>query len=122
MVDSMLDDVGEQCGYLSQGMPDETTRARQCHRWPDHRGLFRASRRSPDLRRAVLRRKNAKLTLLQRQEVNRLAAQIPAIRELITGILALAEELKGGTIEPVLAKSDLELGLDFLLRNREKDK
>jgi len=33
----------------------------------------------------------------------------------IDSILSLAEELKEGTIEKVLAKSDLELGLEFLL-------
>jgi hypothetical protein len=34
---------------------------------------------------------------------------------LITSILTLADELKGGTIETVLAKSDFEVGLEFLL-------
>jgi hypothetical protein len=51
--------------------------------------------------------------------VDRLAAQIPTIRERITAILALAEELKGGTIEAVLAKSDAELGREFLLGKRK---
>lgn len=55
------------------------------------------------------------LTPSQRQEVARLSAQIPRIRERISAILALAEELKGGTIEAVLGKSDLEVGLEFLL-------
>ena len=50
--------------------------------------------------------------------MDRLAAQIPTIRERIKGILALAEELKGGTIESVLAKSDLELGLEVLKFSR----
>jgi len=59
------------------------------------------------------------LTPSQRQEVDRLAAQIPTIRERITAILALAEELKGSTIESVLAKSDLELGLEVLLGKRK---
>jgi hypothetical protein len=56
-----------------------------------------------------------KLTPSQRREVDRLSEQIPTIRERISAILALAEELKGGTIETVLGKSDLELGLEFLL-------
>ena len=34
-------------------------------------------------------------------------------------IRALAEELKGSTIENVLAKSDLELGLEVLLGKRK---
>jgi hypothetical protein len=33
-------------------------------------------------------------------------------------ILALAEELKSGTIERLLAKSDLQVGLEELLRPR----
>ena len=62
--------------------------------------------------------RNLNLTPAQREEVDRLAAQIPTIREWITAILVLAEELKGGTIETVLAKSDLELGLEWLLGKR----
>ena len=38
------------------------------------------------------------------------------LREVITSILALADELKERTIEKVMAKSDVELGLEFLLR------
>jgi len=55
------------------------------------------------------------LTPSQRREVDRLSEQIPTIRERISAILALAEELKGGTIETVLGKSDLEPGLEFRL-------
>jgi hypothetical protein len=32
----------------------------------------------------------------------------------------LAEELKGGTIETIMAKSDLELGLEVLLGKRKR--
>ena len=58
------------------------------------------------------------LTPSQRREVARLSGQIPRIRERISAILALAEELKGGTIETVLGKSDLEVGLEFLFGKR----
>jgi hypothetical protein len=58
------------------------------------------------------------LTPAQREAVDRLAAQLPTIRERIAAILALAEELKDGTIEVVLAKSDVELGLEWLLNPR----
>jgi len=37
------------------------------------------------------------------------------IREPISAIIALAGELKSGTIEIVLGKSDLEVDLEFLL-------
>jgi hypothetical protein len=63
--------------------------------------------------------KSLNLTRPQREEVDRLAALIPTIRERVTTILALAEELKRGTLESVLAKSDLELGLEALLGNRK---
>jgi len=58
------------------------------------------------------------LTPSQRREVARLSEQIPRIRERISAILALAEELEGGTIETVLGKSDLEVGLEFLFGKR----
>jgi hypothetical protein len=54
----------------------------------------------------------------QRREVNRLLTQIPSIRTRVAEILALARELKQGTIETILAKSDYELGLDVLLGKR----
>jgi hypothetical protein len=59
------------------------------------------------------------LTPSQRREVDRLSEQIPRIRERISAILALAAELKGGTIEVVLGKSDLEVGIEFPFRKRK---
>ena len=56
------------------------------------------------------------LTPRQRTEVQRLTTQMSKLRQVIADILALADELKKGTIEQVLGKSDEELGLDFLLR------
>lgn len=58
------------------------------------------------------------LASAQRREVDRLSAHIAAIRSRITAILTLAKELKRGTIETILAKSDDELGLDVLLGKR----
>jgi len=52
----------------------------------------------------------------QRRELDRLEGQIERLRAVLTDILALAEELQQGTLERVLAKSDLELGLEALLR------
>ena len=57
------------------------------------------------------------LTPRQRTEVQRLTGQMATLRQVITDILALADELKKGTIEQVLSKSDAELGLDVLLRH-----
>ncbi len=56
------------------------------------------------------------LTTRQRTEVERLQGQMKRLREVITAILALADELKERTIEKVMAKSDAELGLEYLLR------
>ncbi|MBU3146527.1 hypothetical protein [Clostridium sp. CF012] len=39
--------------------------------------------------------------------------QLQELSKVITNILALAAELKNGTIEKVMGKSDLELGIDF---------
>lgn len=56
------------------------------------------------------------LTTAQRQEITRLIAQMQRLHEVLAAILALADELKEGTIEKVLAKSDLEVGVETLLR------
>ncbi|MBU3179290.1 hypothetical protein KPL47_23665 [Clostridium estertheticum] len=40
--------------------------------------------------------------------------QLQELSKVITNILALAAELKNGTIEKVMGKSDLELGMEFL--------
>jgi hypothetical protein len=55
-----------------------------------------------------------KLSVGQRHEVDRLTEQVGRCRTVIDSILSLAEQLKQRTIEKVLAKSDLELGLEFL--------
>lgn len=52
------------------------------------------------------------LTIAQRREIDRLALQLITFRETVESILAIAEELRGSTIEAVLAKTDLELGLE----------
>lgn len=56
------------------------------------------------------------LTLGQHDEVERLIEQMKRLRENNTNVLLLARELSKGTIEKQLAKSDVELGLEFLMR------
>jgi hypothetical protein len=51
--------------------------------------------------------KESDLTEAQDREVNHVKGQIRRIRTVVTSILELAEELKRGTIDAVLAKSDL---------------
>ena len=56
------------------------------------------------------------LTAKPRAEVTRLQGQLARLRQINSDVLALAEELSKGTIEKQLAKSDVELGLEALLR------
>ncbi|HEX8157243.1 MAG TPA: hypothetical protein VF526_07635 [Solirubrobacteraceae bacterium] len=42
------------------------------------------------------------------------------LRAVLTQILELADELARGTIERQLAKSDLELGLEYVLGSRRR--
>ena len=54
----------------------------------------------------------------RRRDVDRFVDLVAAELDLAEQILALAEELKAATIERMLAKSDLELGLEALARYR----
>lgn len=56
------------------------------------------------------------LTSAQKREVVRLEGANREWRAVLTDILGLAEELATGTIERQLSKSDLELGVEHLLR------
>ena len=71
------------------------------------------------LEKQLVRWSTGKLTGEQQTEVERLAGQMIKLREQITVILDLAEQLGKGTIKKAMAKSDAELGLEFLL-NPEK--
>jgi hypothetical protein len=55
------------------------------------------------------------LTADQAREIERLAGQLERLRAVDEGILALAEELKAGTIERVLETDDAQTGLQALL-------
>ncbi len=50
----------------------------------------------------------------QHTEIKRLQRQLDQLRSVLTLCLALTEELKEGTIEKVLGKSDIEMAVDFL--------
>jgi hypothetical protein len=54
------------------------------------------------------------LNATQKKEITRLTEQLEKLIGANTAILALASKLKEGTIEKVLGKSDLELGLEAL--------
>ena len=56
------------------------------------------------------------LTPSQRQVLERLEGQVTTLGELLSAILALAKELRPGTIDRIMEKSDIELGLEYFLR------
>ena len=56
------------------------------------------------------------LTDRQRKEVERLAGQMRKLHAAIADILAMAAELSKGTLEKQMAKSDEQLGLEYLMR------
>ena len=55
------------------------------------------------------------LKTVHRNEIQRLQGQMIELKSVNRKILAIAEEHKDKTIEKVLAKSDAEVGLDFLM-------
>ncbi|MGJ6969668.1 hypothetical protein ACSDR0_48105 [Streptosporangium sp. G11] len=57
------------------------------------------------------------LSAEQRRDVERYAALVEQMQTETTAILSLTDELAKQTIETVLAKSDLELGIEALLRD-----
>lgn len=59
------------------------------------------------------------LTPAQRREVERVQSQMTALREVVERILTLGARLKDQTIESLLAKSDLEIGIEGLLGRRD---
>ncbi len=60
--------------------------------------------------------KGQTLTAAQRQTVEDLGGQLAELTSLIEKILSLAAELKERTIEKMLARSDLEIGLEALMQ------
>jgi hypothetical protein len=117
MIDGMLRDAEEHYQTLLQAAPkphvlDDYTVGRVFEvfgRQKDDLWLFEEQ---------LVRWKMDKLSVGQREEVDRLTEQLGRCRTVIESILSLAEQLQQGTIEKVLAKSDLELGLEFLLSKR----
>ena len=57
-----------------------------------------------------------RLTASQKAEIERLKVQADKLKAILELILPFAKEVRPGTIDAVLRKSDLELGLEMLLR------
>ena len=115
LIDGMLESAEEQYQTLQSARPrphvlDDYTVGRVI-------AVFTTQQDDLWLFEEQLRRWAAQeLTDGQRREVGRLTSQLGQLRQVIAAILALADELKSGTIEQVLAKSDAQLGLEALLR------
>lgn len=114
-IDGMLADAIEHYETLQEAQPkpyvlDDYTIGRVIE-------VFTAQQNDLWLFDEQLRRWAAgKLTSAQHTEVQRLGGQMLRLHEVITSILRLADELKEGTIEKQLAKSDIELGIEELLK------
>ena len=116
MVDAQLDGAREQHETLLRARPyvlDDHTVGRLLEVWGDTRDDRWLYDTQLDCWTAEA------LSPTQRREVERLRRQVAALRESVEAILALSARLKDQTIERLLAKSDLELGVEWLLGGRE---
>jgi hypothetical protein len=80
--------------------------------------LYKAQLEDVQLYREQLTRWQAQpLTGDQRREVDRLLGQLSRLKQLSEAILEMLDEIKEGTIDRIMAKSDVELGMEYLLEN-----
>ena len=117
MIDEMLQDAQEQYKNLGEvrskpWVLDDDTVNRVMKVYTEQRddilGLYEEQLR---------RWEGLSPTVTQRAEIGRVSSQLASLRMALTDILALADELKEGTIERQLAKDDMEIGLEALLRH-----
>jgi hypothetical protein len=118
MVDGMLESAEEVYGSLQQAqdrphvLDDYTVgRVRDVHTtqrndlWLYEEQLARWQEAAP--------------TPAQSTEIKRLQHQVDRLRSVLTSCLDLTDELKEGTIEKVLGKSDVEVAIDVLSGKRD---
>jgi hypothetical protein len=114
MIDTSLNDTREHLGTLSKAKDrphvlDDATidRVEQVHtEQMDYVKIYTQQ---------ISRWRKAKPSAAQARELDRMDTQNQQLRALTADVLALASELREGTIERVLGMSDLELGLRHLL-------
>jgi hypothetical protein len=117
MIDTALNDTREHLGTLSKAKDrphvlDDATidRVKRVHaEQVDYVELYTQQ---------ISRWRNEKPSAAQARELDRMDEQNQKLRGVTADVLALARELRKGTIERVLGMSDLELGLQALLANR----
>ena len=101
-------------GTLDEAWADPTAWTRPP--WRACGGSYSEQAEDVELYAEQLRRwQTGSLSLTQRQEVDRLAGQVEQWRSAVAAVLELADDLKDNTIESLLRKSDLEVGLEALL-------
>ncbi|MGR5864564.1 hypothetical protein ACT7DZ_13470 [Bacillus cereus] len=66
-------------------------------------------------------KKEERLTPIEQSEIERLQEQVQQLHSILTDILAITEKLKDGTYEKVMAKSDLQLGIESLQKIKRSD-
>ncbi|PGH82592.1 hypothetical protein CN899_16485 [Bacillus thuringiensis] len=66
-------------------------------------------------------KKEDRLTPIEQSEIERLQGQVQQLHSILTDILAITEKLKDGTYEKVMAKSDLQLGIESLQKIKRSD-
>jgi hypothetical protein len=121
MIDTSLDDTREHIGTLSKAKDrphvlDDATidRVEQVHtEQMDYVEIYT---------RQISRWRNEKPSAAQSRELDRMDEQNQQLRGVTVDVLALASELRKGTIERMLGMSDLELGLQYLLGRQSSDR
>ncbi|MFZ7760027.1 hypothetical protein ACO1DG_29530 [Bacillus thuringiensis] len=66
-------------------------------------------------------KKEERLTPIEQSEIERLQGKVQQLHSILTDILAITEKLKDGTYEKVMAKSDLQLGIESLQKIKRSD-
>jgi hypothetical protein len=121
MIDTALNDTREHLGTLSKAKDqphvlDDATidRVEQVHgEQMDYVEIYAHQ---------ISRWRNEKPSAAQSRELDRMDEQNQQLRSVTAEILALASELRKGTIDRVLDMSDLELGLQYLLGRQSSDR
>ena len=117
MIDTSLNDTREHLGTLSKAKDrphvlDDATidRVEQVHaEQMNHVDIYTQQ---------ISRWRDEMPSASQTRALDRMATQTQRLRDVTADVLALAGELRKGTIEQVLGISDVQIGLQSLLGNR----
>ena len=121
MIDTAMNDTREHLGTLSKAKDrphvlDDATidRVEQVHtEQMDYVDIYTQQ---------ISRWRTEKPSASQARELDRMEELNQQLRGVTADVLALASELRKGTIERVLGMSDLELGLQYLLGRQSSDR